>query len=659
MLNMEEALQQLIEISGNYGSKLDFTIAGGGNTSVKNDQVMYVKASGYALGTIDAEGFVALDRKILSEISLKSYSKDAGIREQQVKSDLLKSRIFPEKNQRPSVEASVHDAIKHKFVVHMHPTFVNGLMCSQDSKKACHQLFGNQMVYIDYITPGYILFKEIERQNDIYHKKFGEFPKVFFLGNHGIFVGAETTEEVRDLYDEIMAKLKISASIKPEIMLSPVDHKITRILPAVRSILSHDMLKIARFRNNNLIQKYTSSQEDFSKIAQPFTPDGIVYCNAEPLFVDHDGLEQDILKTFVAALDNYRKNHGFDPKVILIKNLGMVGIGESSSATEVTLDVFEDVMKIALLAENYSGPRPMSEDAIRFIENWEVEAYRKSLLAKGNRKRAENKVIVITGGGQGFGKGIAEGLMQEGANVVVVDVNAEIGQQAVDELNQKAQKNQAAFIKANITNAEDLQAAVFETVRFFGGVDVLISNAGVLRAGSLTELDEKDFDLVTNVNYKGFYLCTKYFSEPMKLQYEFNQKMFMDIIQINSKSGLQGSNKNFAYAGGKFGGIGLTQSFALELVPFNIKVNAICPGNYFEGPLWSDPGKGLFAQYLNARKVPGAQNIADVKKFYEAKVPMKRGCYPEDVVKSILYICDQEYETGQAIPVAGGQVMLN
>ena len=132
-----------------------------------------------------------------------------------------------------------------------------------------------------------------------------------------------------------------------------------------------------------------------------------------------------------------------------------------------------------------------------------------------------------------------------------------------------------------------------------------------------------------------------------------------DIVQINSKSGLEGSSRNAAYAGSKFGAIGLTQSFALELLDDKIKVNSICPGNYFEGPLWSDPKNGLFVQYLNSGKVPGAKNLADVKKFYEDKVPMKRGCSPEDVAKAIIYCVEQKYETGQAIPVAGGQVMLN
>jgi sorbitol-6-phosphate 2-dehydrogenase len=122
---------------------------------------------------------------------------------------------------------------------------------------------------------------------------------------------------------------------------------------------------------------------------------------------------------------------------------------------------------------------------------------------------------------------------------------------------------------------------------------------------------------------------------------------------------LQGSNKNSAYAGGKFGGIGLVQSFALELCPYNIKVNAICPGNFYDGPLWSDPERGLFVQYLNAGKVPGAKTVEDVKEFYLSKSPIHRGCLPSDVAKAILYAVEQTFETGQAIAVTGGQAMLH
>jgi len=243
--------------------------------------------------------------------------------------------------------------------------------------------------------------------------------------------------------------------------------------------------------------------------------------------------------------------------------------------------------------------------------------------------------------------------------LVIADINEVIGTAFAEQLNNQSASNRAVFVKTDVSVAESVKSLVFETVKHFGGLDVFISNAGILKAGGLEEMTPETFDLVTKVNYNGYFLCVKYASEIMKLQSKYIQGYFTDIIQINSKSGLKGSNKNFAYAGGKFGGIGLTQSFAMELMPFNIKVNSICPGNFFDGPLWSDPNNGLFVQYLNAGKVPGAKTIEDVKKFYEAQVPAKRGCTVNDVMKAIYYIIEQEYETGQAVPVTGGQNMLN
>ena len=634
-------------------------IAGGGNTSVKDDKIIWVKASGFELGKIDENGFVALDRQVLKKLSVNDYSQDEKLRENEVKSDLLKSRIYPEKNQRPSVETSVHDAIKYPYVVHLHATLVNGLMCSHQAEKSVKEIFGHEVVYLDYITPGYILFKEIENQNQVFNETYGYYPKVFFLENHGIFVGGNSAKEVKRIYDDVFEKIgaRVETTKKPQPL--PIDKKIVDIMPAIRASLSTETLKIARIRYNNLIEKYIASPEACEKISQPLTPDGIVYCRPYPLYIENAGSPAEILAEYVGKLEAYRSRYGYDPKIILIRNIGMIAVEDNSRSVEIALDVFEDIIRIADLAENFGGVKPMTREAIDFIVNWEVEAYRKGLMNGQSRLRTDNMVVVITGGGQGFGKGIAEGLMEQGANVVIPDINETVGQETVREFSQKGYKNEIAFVKTNITNKDDLKNLAFETTKRFGGIDVLISNAGVLRAGSLEELSEEDFDLVTQVNYKGYFLCVKYLSPVMKLQNQYNPDLFMDIIQINSKSGLQGSNKNYAYAGGKFGGIGLTQSFALELIPNNIKVNAICPGNFYEGPLWSDPEKGLFAQYLAAGKAPGAKTIADVKKFYESKTPVGRGCYPSDVVKSILYVIEQRYETGQAVPVTGGQVMIH
>jgi sorbitol-6-phosphate 2-dehydrogenase len=269
------------------------------------------------------------------------------------------------------------------------------------------------------------------------------------------------------------------------------------------------------------------------------------------------------------------------------------------------------------------------------------------------------KICIVTGAGQGFGAGIAEMLFQKGASIVIADINESVGKQMEESLNKQGLENKALFIKTDVSNPESVQEMIKKTVLQFGGLDIMISNAGILRAGGLEEMTAETFRLMTEVNYAAFFHCAKYASQVMKIQTEVSPGMFCDILQINSKSGLQGSKNNFAYAGGKFGGIGLAQSFALELMPFNIKVNAICPGNFFEGPLWSDPENGLFVQYLKAGKVPGAKTVQDVKEYYENQVPAGRGCQVGDVVKAILYAIDQEYETGQAIPVTGGQVMLH
>ena len=220
--------------------------------------------------------------------------------------------------------------------------------------------------------------------------------------------------------------------------------------------------------------------------------------------------------------------------------------------------------------------------------------------------------------------------------------------------------NRAIFVKTNVSEIPSIENLIHESICHFGGIDAFISNAGVLKAGSLDEMTPEDFDFVTKINYNAYFYCTKVVSKIMKLQTKYARPdYFADIIQINSKSGLRGSKANFAYAGGKFGGIGLTQSFALELAPYNIKVNAVCPGNFYEGPLWSDPDNGLFVQYLRAGKVPGAKTVDDVKEFYLSQVPMKKGCSPEDVTKGVLYLMEQCGETGQALPVTGGQVMLS
>lgn len=284
--------------------------------------------------------------------------------------------------------------------------------------------------------------------------------------------------------------------------------------------------------------------------------------------------------------------------------------------------------------------------------------YTERIVNRGDIMRG--KVSLVTGGAQGFGEGIVRGLIAEGGFAYIADMNYEGAKALANQLNSEAGREVAIPLLVNVTNEASVEAMMNQVALKTGSLDIFISNAGVLRAGSVKELSLKDFQFVTDVDYTGFFICTKFASTQMAYQNLGSGNTHLsDIIVISSKSGLEGSNKNGAYAGAKFGVIGLAQSFALELVSDNIKVNAICPGNFLDGPLWADPKNGLFVQYLEAGKVPGAKTLHDVRRAYESKVPLNRGCTTEDVVRAICYVVEQKYETGQAVPVTGGQVMLN
>ncbi|MBN1158369.1 MAG: SDR family NAD(P)-dependent oxidoreductase [Bacteroidales bacterium] len=655
---MDKHLSDLVEVSQYFGKNKQYVIAGGGNTSYKNDNHIWIKASGTTLANITEEGFAVLDRNLLKAMYNKLYSRDANIREAEVKTDLYKA-LLPGITMRPSVETSLHEVIHYDYVVHTHPTIVNAVTCSVQAEKTITDLFRGTALFVPYTDPGYILFTKVLELLKIWRKDHKKDPALIFLENHGVFVSADSVQEIWKLYDDIETKIRKRIGTLPEVKAMDVPDKITRILPAIRMRLSGDSIKLARIRNNSLIKHFTNDADHFSGVSLPFTPDQIVYCKARPLYLEKNEPDA-VVKEFGLKLEKYRHYHGYDPKVIGIKNYGIIAVEEDISSVETIQDVFEDWMQISYLSANFGGPRFLTEQAIAFIDHWEVENYRRQVAKTVKTSgKVENKVAVVTGGAQGFGAGIASEMMRDGANVVIADTNEEKGQELAAAINISNRRNQVLFVRTDVTDPDSMKNLIFQTVRHFGGIDIMISNAGILHAGGLDEMNKETFEKVTQVNYTGYFLCAKYASEVLILQSKYHATCFSDIIQINSKSGLKGSNKNFAYAGGKFGGIGLTQSFALELIPYRIKVNSICPGNFFEGPLWSDPEKGLFVQYLKAGKVPGARTIDDVKAYYESQVPTGRGCRVKDVIRAIYYAIEQEYETGQAIPVTGGQEMLS
>lgn len=264
----------------------------------------------------------------------------------------------------------------------------------------------------------------------------------------------------------------------------------------------------------------------------------------------------------------------------------------------------------------------------------------------------DNKIAVVTGGAQGLGQAISQRLAREGCSVVIADVNEKGVAETAASIAQETGRN-VIGVKTDVTQEAEVERLFGRTVKEFGRVDIVVANAAILIAEPIAEADAEKWRAVMNVNLFGYFLTTKHACRIMKPQRSGS------IININSKSGKKGSAANSAYAATKFAGIGHTQSVALEMAPFNVRCNAICPGNLLDSPLWTHPEKGLFVQYFRAGKVPGAQNLEDVRRHYINQVPMKRGCSYDDVCNAVVFLASDQssYVTGIALSVTGGQEM--
>ena len=345
------SVNELVGISRKFGNDKSYVLAGGGNTSVKDEGRLWVKASGVSLATIDENGFVSLSREKLKVISAKNYSNDSLQRENEVKNDLAAAILSPD-HLRPSVETSLHDIIDYKFVVHTHPTKVNGVMCAVNARLVCNELFGDEVLFIEYTDPGYVLFKKVETEIVRYKSRMGSAPKIIFLENHGVFVGADSVTEIESLYQRIIER--INSKIKTE--------------------LPDSMNEPIEFRSLEVVDN-----ESFAKADRAFTPDDIVYCKAYYLFLEQNENHVQWLEQAKAKVEAFRIERGYLPKVLALEGEGIVAVEESVKSALNVLEVFENILKISFYSENFGGPKFMTPEQIDFIDNWEVENYRRKV----------------------------------------------------------------------------------------------------------------------------------------------------------------------------------------------------------------------------------------------------------------------------------------
>jgi rhamnose utilization protein RhaD (predicted bifunctional aldolase and dehydrogenase) len=343
---------------------------------------------------IKPEDFVKMDRAKLAAIWGKNYPADTDQRESAVLADMMAARCPGEESKRPSVETLLHDILPFTYVVHTHPSLVNGLTCAQKGKEAVKELFGDDAVWIPITNPGYTLSLKVKEALDACKAAKGKVPEIIFLQNHGVFVGADTTEGIKDIYKKIMDTLEARILRKPDLGGSQLSYgssaSVGKELLSLAELPAKPLTEpsteksspqgadalpwFIRFERNNELVRLLVNKDAFKPVSSALTPDHIVYAGSDPLFISDVSVMESVWKAHI-------EKTGRLPKIVAIQGLGIFGLGNSEKTAATAVELFNDAAKVAAYAESFGGVLFMTKDKIDFINNWEVERYRSKVSA--------------------------------------------------------------------------------------------------------------------------------------------------------------------------------------------------------------------------------------------------------------------------------------
>ncbi|MDR1390166.1 MAG: class II aldolase/adducin family protein [Treponema sp.] len=372
MTDNELELGEICALSNRYGRDSNYVIAGGGNTSYKNDDTLWIKGSGVSLAEITKDGFVAMDRAKLAAVwdkAKRGMYPDAP--EAAVLAEMMAAKKPGQEDKRPSVETLLHDMLPFTYVVHTHPALINGMCCGKNGEKTAASLFGAGALWIPASDPGFVLAAAVQKKLEGAQR----IPSILLLQNHGIFAAANDSRGIDAIYRDVSAALaeKIikTAAFGPPLTEYRESETIGASLARAASAEAASP-RSASFVRNDEYARLVSDRAVFEAAAVPFTPDHIVYAGSDPLFIERG-------KDIAEAFNKHCASRGRAPKIAAYQGLGIFGIGVNKKSAVTALELFDDWIKVGIYAESFGGPLPMSREKIDFINNWEAEHYRAKL----------------------------------------------------------------------------------------------------------------------------------------------------------------------------------------------------------------------------------------------------------------------------------------
>lgn len=580
----DDPLQLRVYTSRLLGQEPDLVLHGGGNTSVKTEvdnlfgdveEILYVKGSGWDLASIESAGFAPVRLHILERMAQLDQLSDSEMVAAQ------RSAMIDPNAPTPSVEAILHAILPFRYVDHTHADAVVAITNSDRGEDRILQIYGRRVLIVPYVMPGFALAKQVF---DLTQDTNWSGLEGIILMNHGVFTFGDTARESYErmirLVSDAQAYLKrkeatVTAGGSPR---QEIDYDtIARIRKVVSTAAKAPMLAVV---NTDNLSAGFAKRPDAAEIATrgPLTPDHVIRTKRIPVVLEND-VEDDIDR-FVAEYHAYFDRHNDSqlksldpaPRWALWSGRGTISFGRNVGDAHITRDIVKHTLSAIQWAQNLGGWQALGEKELFDMEYWDLEQAK--LRKKGNKPLLQGKVALVTGAASGIGHACVQSLLAQGAAVAALDINKEIDQTN----SQPAMLN----LVCDITDHQSIERAVQMTVRSFGGVDILVSNAGIFPAGdSIAELDEDTWHRSLNVNLLGHHAVLKSCIPFLKLGID------PAVIVIGSKNVPAPGRDAAAYSVAKAGLTQLARVAALELGELGIRVNVVHPNGVFNTGIWS------------------------------------------------------------------------
>ena len=664
-------LGQLVYQSRLIGAEPSLVLWGGGNTSIKVDQTdfrgqdtrtIFIKASGADLKTIEGVNFPGLR---LDDI-LPLFERESVSDEEMV--DYLNRCMLDPSAPRPSIETLLHAFLPYKSVAHSHADAVVSLTNNVDAQHVLQAVYASDVAVIQYIRPGFLLSKvvgEAVRDN----------PRIrgVVLVNHGLFTWGDTPKAAYDGHIDLVTRAEEYAKqgASGKIVFGgprqrPLEAERRRqvaaaVAPTLRGLVSRRTRAVLRYDDEEDVLEFVGSQrgKELSRIG-PATPDHLIQTKMKPLWVDVDDPEDvpALLQSLRLGVERSAKEYGgwyrqhsaggepmLDPypRVVLVPGVGMWTTGRDTKAATITGDIYHHTIGVIQRAQSVGEYTSLSSRDAFEAEYWPLELY-KLTLAPPERELAR-RVALVTGGAHGIGRAIALGLAAEGAHVVVADIDQEGAQALAEQLNTTHGLGRAVACQMDVTSERDV-AAAFRQVRLtYGGLDILVSNAGIAPVGAIVELPLADWQRAFDINTTGHFLVAREAVRLMREQGIGGSLVFMGTKNVTSPG------RDFgAYSASKAAEVQLARVLAIENGEFGIRSNVVNPDAIFQG-------SGLWSQEVRDQRARAhGISVDDLEDFYRERNLLKERITAEDVAEAVLFLASDRSAktTGAMIPVDGG-----